>query len=82
MPALERALATIRSHNDRNKGLPSDNKSHRIRAKRLTCDFGEMVNGEELQVLYVRDKAECEEEEKVHEERDNQTLGTRKWPDL
>ena len=25
-----------------------------------------MVNGEELQVLYVRDKAECEEE-KVHE---------------
>jgi hypothetical protein len=36
-----------------------------------------MVNGEELKVLYVRDKAECEEEEKVHDERDNQTLGTR-----
>jgi hypothetical protein len=32
-----------------------------------------MVNGEELQVLYVREKAECEED---HGERDNQTLGT------
>jgi hypothetical protein len=31
-----------------------------------------MVNGEELQVLYVRDKAE---EENVHEQRDNQTVG-------
>jgi hypothetical protein len=61
MPALERAPATIRSHNNRKKGLLNENKSHRIRAKRLI--WGEMVNGEELQVQYVRDKAE---EENVH----------------
>jgi hypothetical protein len=36
----------------------------------------EMVNGEELEVRYVHDKAECDEEENVHGWRDNQTLGT------
>jgi len=32
----------------------------------------EMVNRRELQVLYVRDKAECEEKENNHGQRDNQ----------
>ena len=40
MPASERALATIRSHSDRNKGLSNDNKSRGIRTKRLMWDFG------------------------------------------
>src|SRR6266478_2961903 len=39
IPALERALATIRSHNDRKRGLPNHNKNHRARAKRLNYNF-------------------------------------------
>ena len=35
IPALERALATISSHNDRNKGRPNSRSKHKTRMKKL-----------------------------------------------
>lgn len=39
IPVPERALATNRSQNDRNKGLPNDSRHQSARAKKLIKDL-------------------------------------------